>query len=443
MKIRLLIENAYVSGGTGRTTLNTAGALARRGHDVEVVSVHRRRGRPFFPVPRRVKLRVLVDLYSLRRRAEGALRTSPRTRLRLWAASRPSLVYTANDTRYHAFTLASDVRLMRYLRSVDDGVLVGTRPGLNIAIARWAQPSVVKVGQDHMNLGRYNPRLRGEIEKYYGGLDALVTLTGGDGEEYASLLGDSARVLAIPNGVPSVRGAVASPEQGNKIVIAAGRLSRQKGYDRLIRAWAIVARKHPDWRLHIYGTPREPLRTELQARIDKAGLGSVVYLMGVSTRIHARMAEASIYVLSSRFEGLPMALLEAMKIGLPVVAFNCPTGPADVIDHDRDGLLVENGNVRALAAAIVALIEDPERRMQLGAAARVKAAEFDTDEIAVRWENLFTELAAAKQPAGATRSRSWFVARLAAAILGGTLGALARKPPATAARASRATITAR
>ena len=119
--------------------------------------------------------------------------------------------------------------------------------------------------------------------------------------------------------------------------------------------------------------------------------------MGRTGRMFARMAEASVFVMTSRKEGLPMVLLEAMGIGLPVVAYDCPTGPGDVIADGVDGYVVPDGDEAALEARLLELIDDPEARRRLAAHGRAKAAEYDADRLAERWEALFLELAAAKR----------------------------------------------
>jgi glycosyltransferase involved in cell wall biosynthesis len=393
MKIRLLIANAYVGGGTARTTLSTASALAER-HDVEIVSLLRRRERPSFPVDDRVRLLPLVDEWS-HKRAPAPRGLGGRARqawLRAGHRGR-SVVGHPEDLRTEEWTPYTDLALVRWLRSVRDGVIVGTRPALNLAVARFARPRVVRVAQDHMNLASYRPGLRSAIGRWYPRTDAVVTLTERDAEQYRALLGvDGPRILAIPNGVPDLGGHRTTLER--PMVITAGRLVKQKGFDRLLPVWARVATERPGWKLEIYGAGTQ--ERALRRQLSELGLEGRAELMGRTSQLFARMAEASLFVMTSRREGLPMVLLEAMGVGLPVVSYDCPTGPGDVIADGVDGYVVPDGDEDALAARLLELMDDPATRRRMSAAALAKAADYDVRRLAGRWEELFAELAAAK-----------------------------------------------
>ena len=385
MKIRFLIANAYSVGGTIRTTFNTAAALADR-HDVEIVSVLRRRDEPELELDPRVRLRALTDM-----------RPDRRGRAAEWASQKPSSVFHRHDFRYKGFNRYSDVQLLRYLASVRGGVLVGTRPGLNLAIARYARRSVVRIGQDHMNLAGYRPELRQSIARHYPRLDLVTALTHGSAEEYADLLGGRVRVETMPNGVTGLETHRADP--GAKLVVAAGRLGKRKGFDRLLTAWARVAHEFPDWRVAIYG--HGPWSRKLGRWANELGVGDSVDLAGNSRRLPEEMAKASLFVMTSRREGFPMVLLEAMSVGLPVLAYDCPTGPRDIVTDGVDGYVVPDGDTEALAASLAELMDSEDERRRLGAAAIGTAAEYDIAIIAARWEALFEELAAGKRRARA------------------------------------------
>ena len=392
MKIRLLIANAYVGGGTARTTLSTASALAERGHDVEIVSVLRRREKLTFPLDPRVRVIDLVDEWSIK---NGYVARGPAAEAwRRLAQPRRSIVGHRFDRRTEEWSVYTDLALVRFLRSVRDGVLVGTRPAINLAMAELTRSSVVRVAQDHMNLATYNPRLRRSMARWYPRLDAVVTLTAGDAAQYAPMLRGRTRVLDIPNGVPDLGGHRAKLDA--KVVISAGRLARQKGYDRLLPVWARVAAQRPDWRLEIYGAGPPEIEEPLKKQVVELGIQDSAHLMGRTSELFERMAESSLYVMTSRREGLPMVLLEAMGVGLPVIAYDCPTGPRDVITDGVDGYVVPNGDEQALEARMLELMDDPDARVRLATAARRTAADYDVARLAERWENLFTELAAGK-----------------------------------------------
>jgi glycosyltransferase involved in cell wall biosynthesis len=387
MLIRILIAHAYSVGGTIRTTFQTAGKLADD-HEVEVVSVYRLRDEPGLELDPRVRLRVLTDLRrdSVRRAVRPLV-------------GRPSRLIHPDDARYPMFNLLTDAALLRFLKSTRGGVLVGTRPGLNLAIARHAHQGVVRVGQDHMNLD-YPPGLLRSIADRYPRLDAVNALTEDTADGYRELLGPGVRVVCIPNASPSSSGRRAALDA--PVVVAAGGLTRRKGFDRLLRAWARLAPDHPDWRLRIFGDG--PDRDEFDQLIDDLGIRRSARLCGHSPRLLEELASASVFAMTSRKEGFPMVILEAMSVGLPVVAYDCPTGPRDIITEGVDGHVVPNGRTRLFTEALGKLMLDADRRRLLGAGALEKVKQYRIDAIADRWDACFRELAAAKNGA-ATGSR--------------------------------------
>jgi glycosyltransferase involved in cell wall biosynthesis len=382
-RVTILMTAAWGMGGTIRANLNLARHLAATGHEVEIISIVRGHGRdePFFGAfPEGVKVVSLDD-----RRRNGTPPGPAWLRKRLRARS--SVLMNPADRTYKGFSLWVDLRLVRALRR-RTGFLIATRPGLNLIAAELAPPGLVLIGEEQMNLAHHNRRLRREMPRLYPRLDALTVLTSRDREAYVAHVGAGTRIERIPNTARDMGSGRADLRA--KAVLTAGRLATQKGYDMLIPAWAVVAERHPDWRLEIFGSG--PLRKDLEALIASHGLGEAVTLKGPSSDLGAEMDRASIYVLSSRVEGLPLVMLEAMSKGMAVVSFDCPTGPADIIDDHRNGLLVPAKDSEGLGRALCEMIEDEALRRRCAEAAVETAREYSVESVMPIWDALLAEL---------------------------------------------------
>ncbi len=176
----------------------------------------------------------------------------------------------------------------------------------------------------------------------------------------------------------------------NKKVIAVGKQSHQKGFDRLLRSWNIVHQKHPDWTLNVFG--KKDAAMQLEALAMELNIDQSVHFYEPEKDIASKYLESSIYVLSSRFEGFGMVLIEAMACGVPCVSFDCPFGPSDIIQHNQDGIIVENDNETAFAEAILTLIEKEELRRSMGTLAKENVKRFLPENIMSQWDELFKSL---------------------------------------------------
>lgn len=214
-------------------------------------------------------------------------------------------------------------------------------------------------------------------------LSSFVVLTREDAAKWTEL----SNISVIHNPLPFFPDKFSTTE--NKEVIAVGRYVYQKGFDILIDSWQHVAKRHPSWKLRIYG---EGEREPLQAQIDGLGLTKCCILEHAVPNIIDKYCESSIFVLSSRYEGFGMVIVEAMSCGVPPVSFTCPSGPRDIIDDGVDGLLVENGNVEQLAEKISVLIADNELRKKMGEQARMDVERFKIENIGKQWDALFRRL---------------------------------------------------
>ena len=256
-----------------------------------------------------------------------------------------------------------------------------------------------KIGEIHINRAHYrnftpnrtNP-FKAFFAKYwmYGlvkkikKLDRFVVLTEYDRQAWQ----DIPRVDVIPNPLPFFPELSNAPRR--KRVIAVGRYFDEKGYDLLLKAWAIVEKRCDDWELVIYGDGNksyyERIASSLNLDKNRCRLYDSIH------EVQKEYLDSSIFVCTSRFEGFGMGIIEAMACGLPVVAFDCLWGPRSIISNGEDGLVVENCNVTKYAETIMKMIKTPGKLKTMGSNARRNVCRFNIDDIALEWKKLFDEL---------------------------------------------------
>lgn len=213
--------------------------------------------------------------------------------------------------------------------------------------------------------------------------DVVVSLTEGDAHEWRK----SRRVEVIPNF--SLMPIAEYCNCDTKRVIAAGRLSWEKGYDRLLKVWQIVSQRFPDWQLDIFGNGN--LQESLEETIKNMEFQNVTIHPPVKDIDH-EYANSSVCVLTSYFEGFALVLLESLRHGLPCVAFDCKFGPRSIIDDGACGYLVEDGNIELFAERVCNLIEFENKRMQFSLMAVEHARKFDVYGTMTKWKTLFENL---------------------------------------------------
>ena len=200
------------------------------------------------------------------------------------------------------------------------------------------------------------------------------------------------RSWVIPNAVDLPAGW--TNRRGGNILVAVGRLTHQKGFDLLLDAFAKIEASVPDWRLIVWGEGED--RWLLERKRSALGLDGRVEFPGVTAKPGLWVETADIFVLSSRYEGWGIVLLEAMATGLPVVSFNCEWGPAAMISHPDDGLLVPAGDVDALAETLKSVMEDADLRRRLGERAAASALRYSPENILAQWDAVLATVLAEK-----------------------------------------------
>ncbi|HOD72224.1 MAG TPA: glycosyltransferase family 4 protein [Deltaproteobacteria bacterium] len=198
------------------------------------------------------------------------------------------------------------------------------------------------------------------------------------------------RVRVIPNFVREMHVQGIMPEEREPVILAVGRLDKQKGHDLLIRAFARADAKQKGWRLVILG--EGPERSNLWRLTEDLGIHDAVSMPGVVKEPAEWMYKADLFVLPSRYEGFPNALLEAMACGCAVIAADCPSGPAEIIRHGVNGLLVPRENITALSTAMDRLMQDEELRVNLGKQAIEISSRFSQAKIMAQWDDLIEDV---------------------------------------------------
>lgn len=385
MDITFLVYNIFGMGGTVRTVVNTANFLVSKGHNIEIISVRKTSKNPLFNIDSRVKIRYLYDA----RRPSKNSKPAPfyKRFIKNLLIKMPSVLIDKTEDLYHMFTFLTDLKILKAIKSVKKGVLITTIPSFNVLSVKYGNKNVIKIGQEHKQFEIYDKSLQDKIKKYYGKLDVISCLSDRETSAYQELFkGEKVKIVKIEN-------ATEIPEfysnHSEKVVISAGRFVHEKGYDLLIKAFSKVVKKHPDWKLKIFGQGEE--RANLLSLIHEYGLSDNVFLLPKTNNILDEMAKSSIYALSSRNESFGMVIVEAMSVGLPCVCFAC-SGPREIIEDKKDGILVPEGDIDRFAEELNKLIEDEELRKKIGMAGRKSVLRYSFNEIGKKWDKLLNDI---------------------------------------------------
>jgi glycosyltransferase involved in cell wall biosynthesis len=215
--------------------------------------------------------------------------------------------------------------------------------------------------------------------------DMTVALTKGDAEEWRKL---TPKVCVIPNIVHLNESGLYS-DCTSKSVIYVGRFSKQKDIGSLLRIWNLIHQRHPNWNLHIYGGYGE----EQNALLDEIKqMSANIFVYEPTSDILEKYKESSILLLTSQYEPFGLVLPEAMSCGLPVVAFDCPYGPADIINDGIDGFLIKNRDIGDYVAIVCLLLDNVRLRNKMGKAGILSSRRYDVDQIMPKWQYLFEKL---------------------------------------------------
>jgi len=373
MKVVYCIAGTYNSGGMERVLVNKANYLTEQGCEVIIITTDQKNREPFFALSPQIRCYDL-DINYAENNDKGFV---------------DKVLHYPFKQRKHKKSLTNllnvlqaDIVISMFCNDVSfiTKIKDGSKKILEIHFSKFKRMQYGRKGMWKLADWWRSKMDEKTVKKF----DRFVVLTHEDKGYWGNLL----NIEVIENAKNEWGNHTAALE--NKNVIAIGRYDYQKGFDRLIKAWRLVYDRFPDWKLKIIGDGE--LRNELETLVVNSHLDDVVELKKKTSDILSEYLESSLLVMSSRYEGLPMVLLEAMSVGLPMVSFDCKCGPRDVMMNGENGFLVPEGNIPALAEKITQLIEDPNLRKKMGRRAKINSERFSESVIMDKWIKLFNNL---------------------------------------------------
>ena len=370
MKILYCIAGTRHSGGMERVLANKANWLVQHGYEVMIVTTDQQGEPPFFALDKRISC---YDLGIGYEENNGKSFLNKLIHYPIKQFRHKKRLNTLLQQLKPDITVSMMCNDVSFLPKMKDG----SKKILEIHFSKYKRLQYGRKG-----IWRIADIYRSkQEEKQVRRFHRFVVLT----DEDKGYWGNLPNIEVIPNA--RTYNPPTTAMLNTKRVIAVGRYTHQKGFERLIEAWNLICRQHPDWHLDIIGDGED--RPQLQELIEHYNIGTQITLCPPTKNMDAVYREASIVAMSSRYEGLPMILLEAQAYGLPIVSFACKCGPADVVTDGVDGFLVTEGDVESLASKLTTVIEDDALRQQMGRAARIASERYAEDVVMKKWIELF------------------------------------------------------
>ncbi|KEQ28187.1 glycosyl transferase family 1 [Pedobacter antarcticus 4BY] len=372
MKIVYCILGTFNSGGMERVLANKANYLATQGHELIIVTTDQKDRNSYFEMDNRISMYDLAINYAgTEKNTLGRLLSYPGKQ---WMhRKRLSTLLKSLKADVVVSMFDHDASFLYKLKD-------GSKKMLEIHFSRYKRLQYGRRGIRKL-IDQFRSRTDLDTAKKY---DSFVVLT----HEDKGYWGDLPNINVIPNSNSFIPQAQAPLLE--KKVIAVGRYDYQKGFDELIQAWKHVYKVHPDWSLSIFG--QGPLADGLQNLINDLGLQGVVFLRAPVKNIENEYLSSSILAMTSRYEGLPMALLEGQVCGLPLVSYACKCGPKDIIRDGENGFLLREGDQAELARKLIHLMDDTGLRVQMGQNSRLLSSNYAEDLIMHQWLSLFKQI---------------------------------------------------
>jgi glycoside transferase family 4 len=355
--------------------------LAGLGHELIIITTDQRGAKPFFPLDESIKQYDLGINYD-ENNGQGifakALAYPRKKRL--------------HKQRLQALLLKLRADIVISMFGDDSSFLPKIKDGSK-KILEYHFSKLKRLQYGRTGLWRLVDILRTKMDEWtVKPFDRFVVLTAEDQGYWGAL----PNIRVIPNPLPFTSEETSSCKATK--VVAVGRYDFQKNFSKLLQLWARIAPQFPEWTLEIYGDGDQ--RCQLEQEVKELGISSSVTLAQPTHQMKEVYLSASIYAMTSRYEGLPMVLIEAQQTGLPIVSFACPCGPRDVIHDGEDGFLIPMGEDDIFLKALTTLMASEEKRICMGQRAREASARYEVDAVMNKWLTLFSELVPTKPTTG-------------------------------------------
>ncbi len=373
MKLIYNIAATYNSGGMERVLANKANYLVNKGYEILIITTDQKNRAHFFDFDSRIRF---IDLSINYEENNGKSFINK-------IAKYPIKQYL-HKKRLKEVLLEekADVVISMFCNDVSfiNDIHDGSKKILEIHFSKYKRVQYGRKGLWHL-ADLYRSKKDESIVRKF---DKFIVLT----QEDKGYWGDLGNIDVISNARSFAT--TENAKLQDKKVLAVGRFSHQKGFDMLINTWASVCKHDNEWHLDIVGSGE--LNEEYCDLIKRNNISDRVSLIGHTNKISDMYIGASILAMSSRYEGLPMVLLEAQSYGLPVVSFSCKCGPADVINDNHDGFLVDEGNIDMFADSLLRIMKDDDLRFRFGKNAKTNSDRFDEEVIMNKWITLFENI---------------------------------------------------
>ena len=380
--ITILVHNLYYMGGTTRAVTNTANMLSEQGHTVTIISTFRSQKEPYFPLNQQIRLVSIID-YT-KSNSQRILNVLFNRLNHYFYPVFKSKEIHPDEPGINQFSRYIEKKLIQNIKHVQTDVLISTRASYNLLVTKYAPYDVQLIAQEHMVFSMHPEKLQNDIRMHYERFDQITTLTEDDALHYQNFIAPH-KVVPIPNLLPDEYQSDHSVERQN-VILSAGRFESEKGYDLLIQAVHKIQVDLHGWEVHIYGEGSEV--NQLKMLISQFELSDIVKLFPPTKKLHEIMQEAALFVLPSRFEGFGMVIIEAMASGLPVLAFDCPVGPRNIIQDGINGVLVEALNIEQFAKKLKYLVDNQSQRDDIQREGLLTSKRYSKETIYAHWEKL-------------------------------------------------------